>query len=118
MERANYIENNIDDIFRNSKTYNELTSKIDKNSSDIRENRDRAAQGIAGLAAMANIPTPAIAGATTFGAGIGYFDNQSAIALGAAHYFENNIAIKGSISNGFGSGDSTVVGGGVSYTWK
>ena len=117
-ERVNYIENNIDAIFRDSNTYADLSNRIDQNSSDIRSNRKLAAQGIAGLAAMTNIPSPAIAGTTSIGAGVGYFDSESAIAIGASHYFENNVSIKGSVASGFNSGKSTVVGAGVSYTWQ
>ena len=117
-ERVNYIEHNIDAIFRDSNTYADLSNRIDQNSSDIRSNRKLAAQGIAGLAAMTNIPSPAIAGTTSIGAGVGYFDSESAIAIGASHYFENNVSIKGSVASGFNSGKSTVVGAGVSYTWK
>ena len=105
-------------IFRDSNTYADLSNRIDQNSSDIRSNRKLAAQGIAGLAAMTNIPSPAIAGTTSIGAGVGYFDSESAIAIGASHYFENNVSIKGSVASGFNSGKSTVVGAGVSYTWK
>ena len=54
----------------------------------------------------------------SIGAGVGYFDSESAIAIGASHYFENNVSIKGSVASGFNSGKSTVVGAGVSYTWK
>ena len=112
------VESNIDAIFRGSNTYSDLSNRINQNSSDIRNNRKLAAQGIAGLAAMTNIPSPAIAGTTSIGTGVGYFDNESSIAIGVSHYFENNISIKGSVSSGFNSGNSTVVGAGVSYTWN
>ncbi|MFD1245998.1 YadA C-terminal domain-containing protein [Paralysiella testudinis] len=65
---------------------------------------------------MANIPAPPIMGTTTIGAGLGHYDNQSALAIGATHYFLNGVSIKGSVSTGF-TGESNSYGAGISYTW-
>ena len=112
------MENNFDSIFRDSNAYKDLSNRLDRNSNEIRENRNRASNGIAGLAAMSNIPTPAVAGATSFGMGVGHYDSKSALAIGASHYFDGGIAVKGSFSNSLGSDSTSVVGAGVSYTWR
>ncbi|SPW29404.1 putative outer membrane lipoprotein [Edwardsiella tarda] len=58
------------------------------------ENRKVSSRGIAGVAAMANIPTP-MDGGFALGIGYGYYDNQNAFAVGASKYFESGVAIKG-----------------------
>ena len=113
-----YLENNLDAAFRDTKSYQEMSGRLDSNTRDIRENRNRASNGIAGLSAMTNIPTPAVAGATSFGMGIGHYDDKTALAIGASHYFDGGIAIKGSFSNSLDSDSTSVVGAGVSYTWR
>ena len=99
-------------------SFRDTSNRIDQTNHDVRKNREIAAQGIAGITAMANIPMPAEQGASTVGLGMGHFDSQSAIAVGASHYFENGVAVKGAFSSGFNNGNTTTVGAGVSYTWK
>ncbi|RLZ08829.1 hypothetical protein EAH57_07330 [Acinetobacter sp. 2JN-4] len=98
-------------------SFTNLSQRIDQNNRSIRKNREIAAQGIAGIAAMSNIPMPAIQGISSVGVGMGYYDNESAIAIGASHYFEGGYAVKGAFSSGF-QDQSTSVGVGVSYSWK
>ncbi|MGN5535781.1 YadA C-terminal domain-containing protein, partial [Acinetobacter sp. Lyrl_1] len=114
---AQYIVDNIDSTISNSSTFKNLAARVDYNSKQIDENRDRAARGIAGIAAMVNIPTPAYKGATSFGLGLGHYDSKSAIAIGASHYFNNGVSVKGSLSNGFGDSRTAAVGAGMSFTW-
>lgn len=97
---------------------NEFRDTSNRLAQNIEKNRELAAEGIAGIAAMSNIPTPAVQGTTSVGLGVGNYDSKSALAIGASHYFENGVAIKGSLSSGLNSGKSTAVGAGVSYSWK
>ncbi len=97
---------------------NAFTDTSNRMAQDINKNRELAAQGIAGIAAMTNIPTPAVQGTSTVGMGVGNYDSKSAIAVGASHYFDNGVAIKGSFSSGLSSSKTTAVGAGVSYSWK
>ena len=99
-------------------SFRDVSNRVDQTNQTVRKNRDIAAQGIAGISAMTNIPMPAEAGASTIGVGMGYYDSQSAIAVGASHYFDNGVAIKGAFSTGFNNGNTTAVGAGVSYSWK
>ncbi|WP_370550923.1 YadA-like family protein [Edwardsiella tarda] len=78
------------------------------------ENRKVSSRGIAGVAAMANIPTP-MDGGFSLGVGYGHYDNQNAFAVGASKYFESGVAIKGGISL---TGKYAVVGAGASYSFK
>lgn len=80
----------------------------------VQENRKLSSQGIASIAAMSNIPVPAVVGKTTIGAGVGHFDAQSAIAVGVARYYDNGTAVKLSVGT---SGSKVAVGGGVSYSF-
>ncbi|MEG0347779.1 MAG: YadA-like family protein, partial [Acinetobacter sp.] len=110
-----YTDTKVMDLENNFK---DVSSRVDQTNQDVRKNRDIAAQGIAGITAMTNIPMPAEQGASTVGLGMGYYDSQSAIAVGASHYFDNGVAIKGAFSTGFNNGNTTAVGAGVSYSWK
>ncbi|MGL5583134.1 MAG: YadA C-terminal domain-containing protein [Cetobacterium sp.] len=73
----------------------------------------KMSSGIAGVAAMANIPSPAVAGTTTVGAGLGHFNSETSVAVGASTYFNNGVSLKGSLA----AGSELVVGAGVGYTW-
>ncbi|CCN46114.1 exported hypothetical protein [Vibrio nigripulchritudo MADA3029] len=83
----------------------------------INTNEGKMSNGIAGVAAMANIPT--VSGKTTFGAGVGHFNGSNAIAIGASTGFENGISLKGSLSYAKGKWDQkdVVVGAGIGYSF-
>ncbi|CCN69498.1 conserved hypothetical protein [Vibrio nigripulchritudo SFn118] len=83
----------------------------------INENEGKMSNGIAGVAAMAYIPT--VSGKTTFGAGVGHFNGSNAIAIGASTGFENGISLKGSLSYAKGKWDQkdVVVGAGIGYSF-
>ena len=111
---AQYVDQKFNDF---EADFTKLNNDVNQNSQDIRENRKHASRGIAGITAMSNIPTPAVQGMTSFGMGVGYFDEQSAIAIGASHYFNGGVAIKGSVSNSFNDTRTTAVGAGMSFSW-
>ena len=92
-----------------------LRTDVNQNRKAIDKNRKRAARGVAGVAAMANIPS-ALPGKSAIGIGIGGFDGENAVAVGVGHHFENGIAIKGSISTGNAT-NSIAYGAGMSYSW-
>ena len=89
-------------------------SRIQRLESNITNNRTISSKGIAGVAAMTNIPTPAD-GSLSFGIGYGYYDSYDSLAIGASKYFESGIALKASVS--LTSGNS-VAGLGASYSFK
>ncbi|WP_438334427.1 YadA-like family protein [Edwardsiella tarda] len=97
----------------------ELSAAIQANSHSlsrrIDDNRKKAAAGIAGVAAMSNIPIPYTEGSFTVGVGVGYYDSQSAGAIGIGKGFENGMAIKASAS--FATDSNVAIGGGASWSF-
>ncbi|EEZ39193.1 YadA C-terminal domain-containing protein [Photobacterium damselae] len=114
VSNANKIADNSKRLDLSDKWQKMADQRLSDLEGDVRHNRKVAARGTAGVAAMANIPTPAIPGSTSFGVGIGHYDSESALAVGMSHYFENGISIKGSA--GLTSGQS-ILGAGISKTW-
>ncbi|MGL4521458.1 MAG: YadA C-terminal domain-containing protein [Bacilli bacterium] len=115
------INNNASNIAKNSESIESNTNRIQaleswKNNIDDRLNSmdDKFSDGIAGVAAMSNIPTPAVAGSTTVGAGVGNFSSSTAVAVGISSYGHNGVSVKASVATTF---NETIVGGGIGYTW-
>ncbi len=81
----------------------------------IEDNRKRASAGIAGVAAMANIPQVIQGQTFSVGAGVGNTDSESALAVGASARASENVVVKASVSND--TQHNFVVGAGVSYGW-
>ena len=76
--------------------------------------------GIAGIAAMTNIPQVEQYKKFTLGIGLGHYDGTTAMAVGASARLSENAVIKASISNGIaggGSRKSTVYGVGAGFSW-
>ncbi|BCL73199.1 hypothetical protein TUMSATVNIG1_51720 [Vibrio nigripulchritudo] len=97
--------------------FNAMAERQHRQEMRINENEGKMSNGIAGVAAMANIPT--VSGKTTFGAGVGHFNGSNAIAIGASTGFENGISLKGSLSYAKGKWDQkdVVVGAGIGYSF-
>ncbi|PSW06491.1 hypothetical protein C9J20_20655, partial [Photobacterium phosphoreum] len=112
--------NAIEAVERNNSMYMEEWNKmfndsINKIESQIHKNRKISSKGIAGVAAMANIPTP-MDGSLSVGIGYGNYDGENALAFGASKYFTSGVAIKGSLAT-IGSNHPTI-GMGASYSFK
>ncbi|MCD9525494.1 YadA C-terminal domain-containing protein, partial [Photobacterium carnosum] len=112
--------NAIEAVERNNSMYMEEWNKmfndsINKIESQIHKNRKISSKGIAGVAAMANIPTP-MDGSLSIGIGYGNYDGENALAFGASKYFTSGVAIKGSLAT-IGSNHPTI-GMGASYSFK
>ena len=92
------IEANRQAINRN----NQEIQKLNKNFSDLKNtvdaNRKRAAAGIAGVAAMANIPEVNSHQTFSLGVGVGGFDGQQAVAVGASARVNDNLTVKASVA--------------------
>ena len=91
------------------------TSKFADLNKQVDDNRKRASAGIAGVAAMANIPQVTNTQSFSVGAGVGNTDGESALAVGASARVAENWVVKGSVSND--TQHNFVVGTGVSYGW-
>jgi hypothetical protein len=75
--------------------------------------------GIAGIAAMTNIPLVEQNRKFALGVGVGHYDGATSMALGASARLSENAVIKASISNGIAGGTrkSTVYGVGAGFSW-
>ena len=108
------IEANRQAINRNS---HEI-QKLNKNFSDLKNtvdaNRKRAAAGIAGVAAMANIPEVNSHQTFSVGLGVGGFDGQQAVAVGASARVNDNVTVKASIA---ANNEEVVWGAGAAIGW-
>ena len=88
--------------------FSDLNSKID-------DNRKHASAGIAGVAAMANIPQVLEHQTFAIGAGAGNTDGESALAVGFSARASQNTVVKASVSND--TQHNFVVGAGVAFGW-
>jgi hypothetical protein len=75
--------------------------------------------GIAGIAAMTNIPLVEQNRKFALGVGVGHYDGATSMALGGSMRLSENAVIKASISNGIAGGTrkSTVYGIGAGFSW-
>jgi hypothetical protein len=81
----------------------------------IDDNRNHASAGIAGVAAMANIPQVSQNSSFSVGAGVGSYDGEQGIAVGASARFNQNVVTKASVAGT--TQNDFVFGAGVSYEW-
>jgi hypothetical protein len=93
----------------------QTNSKFADLNKQIDDNRKRASAGIAGVAAMANIPQVLEHQTFAIGAGAGNTDGESALAVGFSARASQNTVIKASVSND--TQHNFVVGVGASYGW-
>ncbi|WP_158306881.1 YadA C-terminal domain-containing protein [Aliivibrio salmonicida] len=94
---------------------NMFKESISKIESQISQNRKVSSRGIAGVAAMTNIPT-LTDGSFSVGMGYGYFDGEDALAFGVSKYFNSGVAIKTSFATT--GANNTTLGIGASYSFK
>lgn len=90
--------------------------RIDTLDKEVRKNRKRTDAGIAGVAAMANIPQVYLPGKSGVGVGVGYKHGQSAVAIGASRSSDNGKHIV-KVSVSFDTQKDTTVGAGYMYQW-
>ena len=81
----------------------------------IDDNRKAANAGIAGVAAMANIPQVTASQDFSVGAGVGFRGDEQAIAVGFSAHASQNVVVKASVAGD--TQQSWTVGAGVSYGW-
>jgi autotransporter adhesin len=76
--------------------------------------------GIAGIAAMTNVPHVEQNKKFALGIGVGHYDGTTSMAVGASARLSENAVIKASVSNGVSGGStrkSTVYGIGAGFSW-
>ena len=91
------------------------SASFGKLKSEVEDNRKRASAGIAGVAAMANIPQVTNTQNFSVGAGVGNSDGENALAVGFSARATENVVVKASVSDD--SQHNFVVGGGIAYGW-
>ncbi len=92
------------------------SQRIDQLSKDVVKNRKRADAGIAGVAAMANIPQVYAPGKYGIGVGVGHKHGESAFAVGASRSSDDGKhVVKASVS--FDTRSGVTVGAGYLYQW-
>lgn len=89
-------------------SFKQLKNQVD-------DNRKRASAGIAGVAAMANIPQVIQGQTFAVGAGVGTTDGENALAVGMSARATEHVVVKASVSDD--SQQNFVVGAGASYGW-
>ena len=93
---------------RTSKGFSDLKRQID-------DNKKEANAGIAGVAAMANIPQVTANQDFSVGAGVGFRGDEQALAVGFSARASQNVVVKASVAGD--TQQSWTVGAGVSYGW-
>ncbi|EGT3611657.1 hypothetical protein FAP59_18935, partial [Morganella morganii] len=96
-----------------SNNYTDL--RVGELKQQMDENRKQANAGIAGVAAMANIPQVSPGSRFSVGAGLGNYGGQQGLAVGLSARIRENVVTKASASAT--SQGSFVSGVGVSYEW-
>lgn len=92
--------------------FDSLQSDMNKLSSQVQQTKRETRAGVAGAAAMANIPTAQELNRLTVGAGAGFYKDQQAVAVGASYRFNTTVTLKGSVST---TGRDTAAGVGASW---
>ena len=112
-QRLDNHESRIQDLEAN-KGYG---NKFNDLKRDVEQNRKHASAGVAGVAAMANIPQVSQGANFSIGAGAGNYDGEQGLAVGASARFgaAGNVVTKFSVSATTQS--DFVSGVGVSYEW-
>ncbi|QDH47018.1 putative YadA-like protein [Aeromonas phage LAh10] len=112
QERADRIQGQRETL---QSANNYTDQKVEQLRGEVEHNRRKAAAGIAGVAAMTNIPTISQGKNFAIGAGMGYYDGEQSLAIGSQGRFNENLTGKATISTDFHG--NTVIGAGVGFEW-
>ena len=100
----------------NVKQLSEVKSSVDSVRKDLHKNDKKLRGGIAGAAALANIPQVTQAGSNLLGVGVGNYRGESAVAVGYSKANESNKVIFKMSGSATTQGDFNV-GAGIGYQW-
>lgn len=100
---------------RISSLESQTNARFSEFKNQIDDNKRNADAGIAGVAAMANIPQVTESQTFAIGAGVGTREGESAIAVGFSARASQNVVVKASVAGD--TQQSWTVGAGVSYGW-
>ncbi|TBL94863.1 hypothetical protein EYY90_09555 [Hafnia alvei] len=102
-------------IRANSQRLDSVEQHQTSQDSRIDENKKQASAGISAAFAQANIPQVTENQQFAVGAGVGGYDNENAIAVGASFHATSNSVVKLTVSDD--SQDNVGYGAGVSVGW-
>lgn len=91
-----------------------MNAKFAGLNKQINDVEKKASKGVAGVAAMSNIPALTGNGNFSFGMGVGNFNSETSIAAGFQARATKNIITKVSFAS---DGDENVFGAGASFEW-
>ncbi|MBJ8767525.1 YadA C-terminal domain-containing protein [Citrobacter freundii] len=91
-----------------------MNAKFAGLNKQINDVEKKASKGVAGVAAMSNIPALTGNGNFSFGMGVGNFNSETSIAAGFQARATKNVVTKVSFAS---DGDENVFGAGASFEW-
>ncbi|ADO47774.1 YadA C-terminal domain-containing protein [[Enterobacter] lignolyticus] len=103
------------DLVNHEQRISSLEKGLSSLNSEVDSNRKRASVGVAGVAAMANIPQVTESQTFSIGAGLGTNDSDEAVAVGFSARLTNHIVTKAAVSAGSYGG--ATLGAGMAYGW-
>ncbi|HGA8481239.1 TPA: YadA C-terminal domain-containing protein [Salmonella enterica subsp. enterica serovar Virchow] len=98
-QTSRQVNTNTATIAHQEQAINRLNQNFAQLKRETEQNKEEARAGIAGVAAMANIPSARPGERLMIGAGVGTFKNEQALAVGASINAGEHTAVKFSVSS-------------------
>lgn len=111
MDRLDNVDVKLSNTEKQISGMNAKFAGLNKQINDVEE---KASKGVAGVAAMSNIPALTGNGNFSFGMGVGNFNSETSIAAGFQARATKNVVTKVSFAS---DGDENVFGAGASFEW-
>ena len=108
-------ENNTHMIQHNSQSIDKLNNAFSALKDEVNNNQKEADAGISGAMAMSNIPQVMNNQTVAIGAGIGGYEGENALAVGASARVSNSIVVKATVSDD--TENNVGYGAGLSVGW-
>lgn len=114
-DTARQVNTNTATIAHQEQAISHLNQNFAQLKRETEQNKQEARAGIAGVAAMANLPAPREGQTVMFGAGVGTFKDQQALAVGAVVNAGSNAAVKFSVSSSTNGDFAAGAGVGIGF---
>lgn len=115
VEQGGAIKNHAQVINNHAQAINGLNKNFQSLAKQVKENRKRAAGGVAGVMAAANIPQVHVGSNHALGLGYGGFDGEQAVAVGYSGRINQHVITKATVS--YTTNGNFVGGAGVAFNW-
>ncbi|AIR67186.1 hypothetical protein LH86_19500 [Cedecea neteri] len=110
-----HAENNTRLIQDNSQSIGKLNNAFSALKDEVNHNQKEANAGISGAMAMSNIPQVMNNQTVAIGAGIGGYEGENALAVGASTRIGNTVVVKATVSDD--TENNVGYGAGLSVGW-